>query len=554
MRAFLFALLIGSASASPLQPLFEQLRVQDLQRGAWALQQGEQVEQGRIDEGPPDAEWRIGSISKMFTAVLVLQLVDEGKLRLDEPLSRWFPKLPDAEHTTVEMLLAHRSGLGDVKHAPDFDAWARQPRSEAELLALIEALPRQAPPGVRAEYNNSGFILLHWIVERVSGQRYEQRLAERIAAPLKLHHTRMAVEGEGLGSWRWDDGQWQPMHATHPSVPRGAGALVSTPAELTRFIRALCRGELLKPETLVRMTKLQDGYGLGIVKSPVGKNALGHEGVIDGFRSALVYLPEQDLAAAVLLHAERWPRDALLRQLLDSRLQKDFVATDLRPQPQDWALRAELPALQPGQRLALRGSLPPLSWQRGIPFDGAELALRWTGVAGLPLEAKLVVEDAGGEVVRWERGDNRRWLPGAAPALLRFDVKGETEQLWSEILAADRAMFDAFNRGDAGALGAYFSERLEFFHDLGGLSGKTQSLQQLARNFGRRDLKLRRELRPEGLQIFPLPGVGAMQIGRHRFCRSERGEAEQCSDFGFSTVWEKTASGWQQLRVLSYGH
>lgn len=544
----------------PLQRLLGQLRAQDLQRGAWALQQGDAVQTGRIDAGPVEP-YRVGSISKLFTAVLVLQLAEQGRLDLDAPLAHWFPRLDGAAQTTVRQLLQHRSGLGDVKDAPGFDAWARQPRSAAELQALIEQLPRSAPPGVRTQYNNSGYILLHWIVERAGSAPYEAQLAARITGPLQLTATRMAPADGGRPSYRHADGRWQTVPATHPSVPLGAGALVSTPAELTRFIRALFRGQLISADMLARMTTLQDGIGLGLVRAPSVRDepAFGHEGVIDGYRAALVYLPARDLAAAVLLDGEHWPRDALLHELLASRLEPGHVPPDLQPQTQDWTLQVAALPLPEGARLALRGSDAPLSWERGLPFtrqrDGRwQLPLRWQGVAGLPLEAKLVVEDSQGQVLRWERGDNRRWPVGAGPAQLRFDLKGEHERIWQAVMEADRRMFDAFNRRDAATLAGFFSDRLEFFHDLGGLSGKTQTMGQLGANFGRRDRTVRRELLDEGLEIHPLPGIGAMQIGRHRFCSRDGDQPEQCSVYGFSTVWEETSAGWQQLRVLSYGH
>lgn len=551
----------GTATAEmPLQTLLAQLRAQDLQRGAWALQQGDRVETGRIDAGPIEP-CRIGSISKLFTAVLALQLAEQGRLDLDTPLSRWFPRVDGAEQTTVRQLLQHRSGLGDVKDAPDFDAWARQPRSAAELQALIERLPRHAPPGQRTQYNNSGFILLHWIVERAGEAPYEAQLASRITRPLRLTDTRMAPAETGLRSYRFTDGHWREVPSTHPSVPQGAGALVSTPADLTRFIRALFRGELLGTEMLARMTTLQDGVGLGMQQAPSWREepAFGHEGVIDGFRAALVYLPGRDLAAAVLLNGEHWPRDALLHELLASRLEPGHRPPDLQPLAQDWTLEVAPLALPEGAKLALRGSRTPLSWEHGLPFtrraDGRwQLALRWQAVAGLPLETKLVVEDREGRVLRWETGDNRRWTAGPPPGPLRFDVKGEAERVWQAVMEADRRMFEAFNRRDAGALATFFSDRLEFFHDRGGLAGKVQTMAQLGANFGRLDRSVRRELLPEGLEIHPLPGIGAMQIGRHRFCSREGTQPEQCSVYGFSTVWEEAPSGWQQLRVMSYGH
>lgn len=574
----LAALLVsGSAQAQSapaplsLQPLLQQLAAQDLQRGAVAVQLGDGplVEQ-RIGGGVVEP-YRIGSISKTFTAVLALQLVEQGRLALADPVSRWFPKLPGASHITVEMLLRHRSGLAEISQARDFHRWALKPRSMAELQALIEALPVGSTAGESARYNNTGFILLHWIVERAGGAPYDSLLERGITGPLGLVHTRMAQPGAGLPSFQRDGERWVPMDASDPSVPLGAGALVSTPAELVRFARALFAGRLLKPETVARMSHLLDGFGQGLTPVPkAGRWAmqgLGHEGVIDGFRSVLVHLPQHKLTAAVLLNGEHWPRDALLEAVLASRLDPGRGLPDLTPQRQRWAIEFDpmgrgLPA---GARFALRGSQAPLSWQRGWPLQrGAGAAdglwrttLEWQGIAGLPLETKFVIEDASGQVLAWEGHENRRWFADApAPGVMRWDVKGEAERIWAEVLAADTALFDAFNRQDAAAMAPYFSDRLEFFHDRGGISGKAQSMRKFAQNF-ERGLRIRRERVAAGTQVYPVPGVGAMQIGQHRFCRRDGSAAdapEQCETFGFSQVWEHGAAGWQLLRVMSYAH
>lgn len=126
--------------------------------------------------------------------------------------------------------------------------------------------------------------------------------------------------------------------------------------------------------------------------------------------------------------------------------------------------------------------------------------------------------------------------------------------LKQEIEAADAALFTAFNARDAAAMDRFFSDRLEFFHDRGGMTAKPQTMKQFAEILSRPGLRVRREALREGLEIHPIPGVGAMHIGRHRFCASEDGKPEGCSVYGFSQVWEKTATGWQLLRVLSYGH
>jgi CubicO group peptidase (beta-lactamase class C family) len=561
---------------SRLQPYLDELQRSDLLHAAWAVQRGEEAPLvGALGEARaglaagPDTAYRIGSVSKTFTAVLALQLVEQGRLRLDQPVADFFPGAAQLDGVTVEHLLRHRAGLSDVKDAPDFERWARQPRRMDELQALVLGLPRQFPAGSRAAYSNTGYLLLHWVVERAGQAPYAQQLRERIAAPLGLVHTRLALPAqENSDSRHWDGHTWQPVSATDPSVPLGAGALVSTPAELVRFGQALFAHRLLRPETLARMTTVQDGFGLGLYPLPAGaaEPSWGHEGVIDGYRATWLVQPGTGTALAVLANAERLPRDALRDELLrwaQQGAEAGYAPTDLRPQAQRWTVVLD-PRGQPqpaGSRWALRGSLRPLRWDRGLPLtpqpDGrwtAELA--WTGRAGLPLEAKFVLEDAQGQVLRWERTDNRRWAVGAPPGPMRFDVNAAQEALEAAVLAADARLSRALNERDLAAMADVFSQQLEFFHDRGGRSSHADNLAQFRQNFARTEGRNSRNLQTEGLQIHPVPGVGAMQIGRHRFCfHPADGAAAQCQDLGFSHVWAQEPDGvWRLLRVLSYGH
>lgn len=559
-----------------LQPYLDELQRGDLLHGAWAVQRGDGTAvAGTVGDARPgqpagaNTAYRIGSVSKAFTAVLALQLVEQGRLRLDQPVADFFPGAAHLNGVTVEHLLRHRAGLADVKDAPDFERWARQPRRMDELQALVLGLPRQFPAGSRAAYSNTGYLLLHWVVERAGQAPYAQQLRERIIAPLGLVHTRLALPlEENSNSRRWDGQAWQAMTATDPSVPLGAGALVSTPTELVRFGQALFTHRLLRPETLARMTTVQDGFGLGLYPLPAGaaEPSWGHEGVIDGYRATWLVQPRTGTALAVLVNAERLPRDALREELLrwaQHGAEPGYSPTDLRPQVQRWTVvldprGQDRPA---GSRWALRGSQAPLSWDRGLPLtpqpDGRwTTELAWTGRAGLPLETKFVLEDAQGQVLRWERTDNRRWAVGAPPGPMRFDVDAAQEALEAAVLAADARLSRALNERDLAAMGDVFSQQLEFFHDKGGRSGHAENLAQFRQNFARTEGRSSRTLMTEGLKIHPVPGVGAMQIGRHRFCfHPADGAAAQCQDLGFSHVWAQEPDGvWRLLRVLSYGH
>jgi hypothetical protein len=128
----------------------------------------------------------------------------------------------------------------------------------------------------------------------------------------------------------------------------------------------------------------------------------------------------------------------------------------------------------------------------------------------------------------------------------------ETAALYAEIAGLDRAMFDAFNAHDAEKLGTYFDDSLEFYHDAGGLSGRTESIASLARMFVQNN-GIRRDLVPGSLQVYPIKNYGAIEVGAHRFCHQENGK-DDCGTFQFVQIWQKKEGQWKVTRVVSYDH
>lgn len=245
--------------------------------------------------------FRIGSLSKTFTAVLILQLAEEGALALDQPLAQFFPELPGSDQISIEDLLRHRSGLFNFTNAADYLSWSVNPHSRTDLLKKIKANGLVFEPGSHTEYANTNYVLLTWIAEDVSGKSYATLLQERIAAKLGLVHTYPGVGQPRAGeasSYYWTS-TWSPATITDMSVPLGAGAVISNPYELNRFYRGLMTGQLVSDSSLVQMTTLVEGFGLGLIQFPYfDKYAFGHTGGIDGFQSVAAYFPEQDVAIA----------------------------------------------------------------------------------------------------------------------------------------------------------------------------------------------------------------------------------------------------------------
>jgi D-alanyl-D-alanine carboxypeptidase len=246
--------------------------------------------------------YRIGSISKMFTAVMIFQLIEENKLKLDTKLSVFYPQIPNADTITISQMLAHRSGLYNFVLDTAYQHYMVKPRTEAEMLATFAAQPSVFEPGSKAEYSNTNFVLLGYIVENLTKKTYAEALRQQISRKLTLTDTyyggkTSAVKNEAY-SYQPRNG-WQQMPETDMSIPGGAGGVVSTPADLVKFIDALFAGKLISAGHLTLMQTLNDGYGMGMFQIPFGaKKAYGHNGDIDGFSSVVAYFPEEKVAYA----------------------------------------------------------------------------------------------------------------------------------------------------------------------------------------------------------------------------------------------------------------
>lgn len=570
----------AAPNAARLDSLLTALDTQSMAMGSAAVREGDAepytraIGHARLEGAMPQradaaTRYRIGSISKLLTAVMVLQLVDEGALALDTPIARWFPSLPKAEAITVAQLMQHRSGLGDIKNLPDFDkTWMFEPRGEAELLRAIASLPRPFEPGARGEYNNSGYLLLSFIVEKAGGQAYGQALQRRLVQPLGLRDTafdaQAGVKPQEAASYQWDDsrspGRWALVRATDPSVPQGAGGVVSSPRDLVLVIRALFQGRLLKPATLQQMLQERDRFGLGIYKLPgAGPEAWGHEGTIDGFGSALLYAPSTGVAMAWCGNGHQLPRDEVVQVLRRAVFEPTARLPSYGPvqaQVRFQVAVSRAPGMPAPTQVSVRGNGSPLTWQRNhaLAFDAASRT--WRGQLtltvrdGVPLEYKYLLGDE-----QWETTPNRvlPLAPGqVAQVEDHYNQNAEYVALRQAVLAADEQLFGAFNRRDVAGMGAVFSERLEFFHDKNGLSGYRENLAAFESIFATNE-PVRRDRVEADQEVFPLGNFGAFHSGSHRFCRTAR-KPESCQTYRFANVWEKTPQGLKLLRIVSYDH
>jgi len=409
--------------------------------------------------------FRIGSLTKQFTAASILLLQERGKLHLDDPISKYLDNAPAAwSGITLLHLLRHTSGIISITDLPSDQAALTRGGTPAEIVERFRNQRLLFPPGTQSRYSNSGYILLGIVVEKASGEPYGTFLQRNIFDPLGMRDTGIDNDSEILlgraSGYRVEGGAFRHADFIDMRVPFAAGDLYSTTGDLVRWQEALFGGKLLRPDSLERMTTPgKDDFGLGLmVKQEDGEREISHTGGIQGFVADLRYYPERRLTVVVLSNTES-------KETLDLSKQLSKQARS----------------------------------------DGLTL-----GVTGGSLR--------------------------------------------DQILSADRQLFDAYNTCDAVRFSRNLATDLEFFHDTTGLTGHDWNVNALEKRCIE-STKYRRTLDEQSVQVFPVPGYGALEIGTHRFYE-HRADGPETLDATprFANVWKKTLDGWKLARVLSYGH
>jgi D-alanyl-D-alanine carboxypeptidase len=269
--------------------------------------------------------YRVGSITKMFTAAIVFQLVEEGKLNLSDTLDKFFPQIPNAGKITIEHILTHRSGIHDFIKEPDFRAWSLNARTKDETLAFIARGKPDFEPGEKRSYSNAGYVLLGFIVEKLDGKPYQDALKKRITGKLGLKDTyrgtgKTDISKKESFSYIYAE-DWKQQDEIDLSIPGGAGAIVSTSSDLAKFASALFDGKLISQESVASM--MQNKIGMSDLPL-IGKTFYGLAGSMDGFRSLLIYLPEEKLAVAYTSNGMVYSAKDILNGVLEIYQNKPF--------------------------------------------------------------------------------------------------------------------------------------------------------------------------------------------------------------------------------------
>ncbi len=280
--------------------------------------------------------YRIASNSKMYTAVMIMQLVQEGRLSLDDKLTAFFPELKNAGKISVRHLLSHRSGIRDyVEEDADFLLMILTDQTDSQgILAKIASYEPNFEPGSEYRYSNSNYILLSHIIERLDMCSYDEALQKRICKPLGLRQTRIGSrfsyqDNEGLSLVRLVGATESPED--NPQLATGTGGITASIEDVALFIKALFSGRLVSSSSLEAMLPTRDDYGLGIMTMKDASLTLlyGHMGRIDQVFSHVFYEPKFDITIISIQNAKilpvRWDTDTWWRltKAIKAEVEKD---------------------------------------------------------------------------------------------------------------------------------------------------------------------------------------------------------------------------------------
>jgi CubicO group peptidase (beta-lactamase class C family) len=274
-----------------------------------------------------DTEFRLGSITKQFTATAILQLEERGRLRLDDPVSKYYERAPAAwSAITIRHLLTHSSGIPSYTAIPHFiyGQPSKVDRTPDEIISLTRDQPLEFTPGSDMVYSNTGYVLLGLIIEKITGQKYGDYLREQIFKPLGLDHTgyddgstiiRHMASGYHLSGDAVVKASYMSM-----TLPFSAGALYSSIDDMLKWDRALHAAKPIGPAAVASMfTDYGHNYGFGyyILKSKTGHIMWDHEGGIFGFHSEIAHYPNDGLTVIVLSNLEDAPAYKIGNDLAD---------------------------------------------------------------------------------------------------------------------------------------------------------------------------------------------------------------------------------------------
>ncbi len=312
-----------------LDSLFNALAKNDLYYGSLCISHknvviytnGIQIFKKDAPREPQHIKYKIASVTKIFTACLVLKAIEEKKLSFNTKLATYFPKIKNANRINIQQLLYHRSGIHNFTSDSSFFSWNTTFQSSTDIVRKIACFEPDFEPNAKASYSNSNYVLLGYILERIYKKPYQTLLKIKIVDPINLQSTYFGSHNlkqkDTLNCYQFNSNRWQKQIQTDLSIPAAAGAIISSPYDLTVFISKLFSYNIISKQSLQKMTDLKDGFGMGIFKDQFESITYwGHDGTIDNFASRVAYLPAEQLSFALISNARKIDNDTVMEKVL----------------------------------------------------------------------------------------------------------------------------------------------------------------------------------------------------------------------------------------------
>ncbi len=254
----------------------------------------------------PQTKFRLGSVTKQFTAMAILELEEKGKLKVTDTVKTIFPDYPGGDRITIHHLLTHTSGIPNYTAFPDYIKLQGVPSPALQIVERFKNMPLDFAPGDKFSYSNSGYVLLGAIIEKLTGGSYEDYVGENIFRPLSMDdsgydHAGTVLKNRASG-YEFPDGKMSNASYVDMSVPHAAGALYSTVGDLYKWDRALYTEKLVSKAGLARLfTPFKGDYAYGWeIGSFAGRKNIRHSGGVNGFSSDISRFPDDDACVIVL--------------------------------------------------------------------------------------------------------------------------------------------------------------------------------------------------------------------------------------------------------------
>ncbi len=275
----------------------------------------------------PSVIFEIGSITKQFTAALIMQLQEQGKLHVDDSLAIYLPEYHFSSAITLRMMLTHTSGLPDFTDFAQFGDWVKHGVAETTVLTTISQMPLQFQPGTQYSYSNSNFFALGTIIEKLTGEPYEANLEQHVFQPLGLASTYYSLPpgGQAAVGYTSQGSGVVPAIVWDRSAAFATGALSSNLADLVAWDNALINGKVVSPSSFKAMTTSNGfaipgggSYGFGLALSTFNhRSIIWHNGQIGGFTAETAVFLDSGFAVVVLTNDQDADPDSIVLEIMD---------------------------------------------------------------------------------------------------------------------------------------------------------------------------------------------------------------------------------------------